>query len=185
MSLRASWHTRTAPVPKVTPTGSLVPCGWLSTLAQMRRFLDGSGGQSLVETSLTLPILVLSLVAGADMARAYALQIAVQNGARAGAEATALDATPTSVEAKAHVRQEMDRTPGMDSAQANITLTFTQADGTTACTGAPNTSTPGTPSIATPCYANVQVQYTFRTITPWPLMPNIFTFDRMTRVRRY
>ncbi len=154
-------------------------------LARVRRWLRGAAGQSLPEFALALPILVFGLLAGADMARAYALQLAVQNGARAGAEATALDVTPTSSEAVTHVQQEMNRTPGMDATQATITLTFSQADGVTPCTGAPSTSTAGTPSIATPCYANVRVQYTFRTITPWPLIPNTFTFDRQTRVRRY
>lgn len=139
----------------------------------------------MIELALVLPILVFGLVGGADLARAFALQLAVQNGARAGAEATALDATPTSAEAIAHVQQEMNRTPGMDATNATITLTFTLADGTSVCTGAPNTSTAGTPSLATPCYANVRVRYTFKTITPWPLIPNTFTFDRTTRVRRY
>lgn len=149
------------------------------------RWLRGAAGQSLPEFALTLPILVFGLLGGADMARAYALQLAVQNGARAGAESTALDATPTSSEAISHVKDELNRTPGMDATNATITLTFTLADGTSPCTGSASTSIAGTPSIATPCYANVRVQYTFKTITPWPLIPNTFTFDRQTRMRRY
>lgn len=141
----------------------------------------------MAEFALALPILVFGLMGGADLARAFAIQLAVQNGARAGAEAIALGAlaAATSTEATAHVQQEMNRTPGMDATKATITLTFTLADGATRCTGAASTSVPGTPSVATPCYANVRVRYSFKTITPWPIVPNSFTFDRTTRMRRY
>lgn len=139
----------------------------------------------MVELALVLPILVLTLLGGADMARAFAIQLAVQNGARAGAEATALDVTPTGVEATAHARQEMDRTPAMNAAIATITVLFTQANGTSACPGAANTSIAGTSTYTTPCYANVRVQYTFSTIVPWPGIPTTFMFDRQTQFRRY
>lgn len=131
-----------------------------------------------------LPMLCFVLLGGADMARAYAVQLAVQNGARAGAEATALDFTPTTTAAADHARQEMDRTPGMNAASATITATFTKADGT-ACTGAASTAVSGTSSLGTPCYAKVRVQYTFATLVPWPGLPHSFTIDRTTMVRRY
>ena len=88
-----------------------------------RGFLGGERAQSLVETALMLPILCFLLVGGADVARAYAVQLAVQNGARAGTEATVLDFTPTLGEAQQHAIQEMNRTPGMDATQATITMT--------------------------------------------------------------
>ena len=149
------------------------------------RFLREQLGQSLVELALTLPMLTFGLIGGADLARSLAIEVAVQNGARAGAEATALDQTPTSAEAVAHAQQEMNRTPGMNAANATITVTFTQADGTSVCTGAPNIQTSGASSIATPCYANVRVQYTFNTLVAWPIVPNTLSFDRSTRVRRF
>ena len=49
------------------------------------RFVRGDRGQSIVELALALPILVFLLIGGADLARAFAIQIAVQNGARAAA----------------------------------------------------------------------------------------------------
>ena len=55
-------------------------------------------GQSMVEVTLLLPMLVFLILAGGDMARGYAMQIAIQNGARAGAEAAAIDFSPTSAE---------------------------------------------------------------------------------------
>jgi Flp pilus assembly protein TadG len=144
-----------------------------------------SRGQSIVETALALPILVFLLLGGADMARAYSAQLAVQNGARAGAEGLALDSTPTGTEAIAHAQNEMSRTPGITATNATITVTFTQSNGTSPCTGSVSTSVSGTSTIASPCYGNVRVRYTYHTIVAWPLFPNTFYFDRTTKVRRY
>ena len=138
-----------------------------------------------MEVALALPLMAFTLLGGADMARAFAIQLAVQNGARAAAEATALDATPTSAEATSHAQQEMDRTPGMSAVGATITVTFTQANGTSACTNAGSTAVAGTSSISTPCYARVRVQYSFSTLVAWPGLPRTFTFDRVTMYRRY
>ena len=151
----------------------------------LQRFLWSERGQSLVETALALPLMAFTLLGGADMARAFAIQLAVQNGARAAAEATALDTTPTSTEATAHAQQEMDRTPGMTATSSTITVTFTQSNGTSACSGAASTAVAGTSTIATPCYARVRVQYTFSTLIAWPGLPSSFTFDRVTMYRRY
>lgn len=139
----------------------------------------------MVEVALALPLLAFTLLGGADMARAFAIQLAVQNGARAAAEATALDVTPTSTEATTHAQQEMDRTPGMTASNATITVLFTQSDGATKCTGAASTAVSGASSVATPCYARVEVRYTFSTLIPWPGLPRTFTFDRLTMYRRY
>ncbi|MGH2500688.1 MAG: TadE/TadG family type IV pilus assembly protein [Candidatus Limnocylindria bacterium] len=139
-----------------------------------RAFQRGDGGQSMVEFALALPMLVFLLIGGADLARAFAIQVAVQNGARAGAEAAALDFSPTSSKAEARARDEMARTPGMDPAAPTVTVTFSQADGTTACVE---------PTIGTPCYATVRVQHTWQTLIPWPLLPNVANFDRSTTVR--
>lgn len=133
-------------------------------------------GQSIIEIALTMPLMVWGLLGAADMGRAYAIQIAVQNGARAGAESYALDATPTLGEAQQHAVDEMNRTPGMFADISNVpTPTVKQSDGVTNCL------TP--PTVATPCYITVTVIYTFRTITAWPLIPNVFVFNRSTQMR--
>jgi Flp pilus assembly protein TadG len=155
----------------------------ISTLSH--RFALDERGQSMVELALMLPILVFLLLGGVDIARAYAAQLAVQNGARAGAESAAIDRTPHGAEAIDHAKQEMDRTPGIDSTNATVTTTFTLADGVSPCTGEVTTDVAGISTFAAPCYANVRVQYTFRTITPWPGLPNTFNFDRSTRYRRF
>ena len=128
----------------------------------------------MIELALLLPVLVFVLVGGGDLARAYALQLAVQNGARAGAEAAAMDFSPTDAEAQARARDEMGRTPGMNPALATVTVTFGHDDGS-ACNVDP------TPAV--PCFATVRVQYTFSTLTPWPLIPNTALFDRSTSMR--
>lgn len=128
----------------------------------------------MVEVALLLPLLVFILLAGADLARAYALQLSVQNGARAGAEAAAIDFSPTTATAVSRARDEMNRTPGMNAAAATITAAFAHTDGT-ACTT--------TPTVAAPCFVTVRVVYTFNTVTPWPLIPNTATFDRTTVMR--
>lgn len=133
-------------------------------------------GQSVVEVALLAPVLCYLLVGGADLARAFAVQVAVQNGARAGAEATVLDFTPTQAEAQSFALQEMDRTPGMNPRAATITMTKLTSDGRTC---------PQTPDPATPCFITVRVRYTFTTMIPWPGIPNTFQFDRSTIMRTY
>jgi len=140
------------------------------------RWLKEDLGQSVVEIALALPIMVYLLVGGADMARAFAVQLAVQNGARAGAEASSLDYTPTQAEAILHAQQEMNRTPGMDANAATITWTRLKANGS-AC--------PATTDYLNPCYYTVRVRYTYTTIIPWPLIPNTFYLDRSTMMRAF
>jgi Flp pilus assembly protein TadG len=139
--------------------------------------LHDQGGQSVVEMALIVPILIFGLLGGADLARAYAVQIAVQNGARAGAEAYAIDSTPTVLEAQSAAVAEMNRTPTVAGTIANVTLTEKQVDGITNCVHPP--------TIATPCFVTVRVQYTFHTVTRWPWIPNTANFDRSTTFRMF
>ncbi len=129
--------------------------------------------QSLVEISLVMPLLVFGLLAGADLARAFAVQLAVQNGARAGAESYAIDQTPTPIEAQAAAVNEMNRTPTLTATAGNVSVTESQDDGVTACVRPITAVTPA-------CYVTVRVTYTWRTSTPWPWIPNTANFDRTT-----
>ncbi len=129
-----------------------------------------------MEIALLMPMLVFLILAGGDLARAYALQLAVQNGARAGAEAAAIDFSPTVSESQARALDELSRTPGLNPSDPSlvITVTFKNSDGDN-CTG--------DPTVAEPCWVTVRVQYTFHTVTPWPLIPNTALFDRSTSMR--
>lgn len=116
------------------------------------------------------------LIGGADLARAYSQQYAVQNGARAGAEAVAIDfGSPTAAKAIARARDEMNSTPGMNSSTPTVLVSFLQTDDNTSCVDPP--------TIATPCYVTVRVQHTFRTIVAWPIIPNAVIMDRSTKIR--
>jgi Flp pilus assembly protein TadG len=134
-------------------------------------------GQSIVELALCLPLLVFGVVGGADLARAYALQIAVENGSRAGAEAYAITSIPTALEAQQAAVDEINRTPTAAATTAMVQVTTTLTDGVTACVSAS--------TIATPCFVNVRVQYNWQTLVAWPLIPNHGTFDRTTSIRTF
>ncbi len=134
------------------------------------RYLRDHDGQSMIELALLLPLLVFGLLGGADLARAFAVQLAVENGARAGAESYAINSTPTIPAAQAAVIAEMNRTPTVNATSSNASVTEAQADGVTACIHPP--------PLATPCYVKVRVTYTFQTVTAWPLVPNTANFDR-------
>src|SRR5206468_2680668 len=123
------------------------------------RFARDDRAQSLVEIALLMPMLVFLILAGGDLARAYALQLAVQNGARAGAEAAAIDFSPSVDEARARTLDELSRTPGLHTSDPSliIDVTFKKTDGLTDCSG--------DPTVADPCWATVRVRYTFHTAT--------------------
>ena len=133
----------------------------------------------MVELALLLPILVFGLIGAADLARAFALQLAIQNGARAGAEAFAINFTPTRALAIQRAFDEMSRTPGMDINNPSLVVDAwaLQSDGATACLQPP--------TVATPCFVTVSIQYTFRTLVAWPLIPNTANFNRSTTMRTF
>ena len=137
------------------------------------RFVVSERAQSLVEISLVLPLLVFGLLAGADLARAFAVQLAVQNGARAGAESYAIDSTPSPIDARQAAVAEMTRTPSLTATINDVTVVEAQIDGVTTCVHPPP---PGSP----PCYVTVTVTYTWRSATPWPWIPNTAYFNRTT-----
>ena len=130
-----------------------------------------------METALLLPVLVFLILAGGDLARAYAMQLAVQNGARAGAEAAAIDFSPTATLAENRARDEMSRTPGMDGMNTTlvtVNVSFAKNGGGTCVLPVTEPNQ---------CYVTVRVRYTFHTVTPWPLIPNTANFDRSTTMR--
>ena len=123
-------------------------------------------GQALVETALSLSLLVFTILGGADMARAFATQMGVQNAARAGAEAAVTRAATTDAEIVAYALDELGRIAGVDSAAATVTVTRTTAAGGVSL-------------------VNVRVQYTYRTLAPWPFVPNTLSLDRTASFRNY
>jgi Flp pilus assembly protein TadG len=145
------------------------------------KFVRAADGQSIVELALCLPLLVFGVVGGADLARAYALQIAVENGSRAGAEAYAISSSDvrTIGQARQAAVDEINRTPSAAATVLMVQVTTTLADGTVVLPA------DCAPTIAAPCYVNVRVQYNWKTLVSWPLIPNSGTFDRTTSMRTY
>lgn len=146
--------------------------------------LRGEGGQSVIELALALPMVVFLLLGGLDFARSFSAQVGVLNAARVGAEAGASRAAGVAqpvgtndAAVIAYARAELSSVPGVDAANATITVTALRADNSTACLNPPTT--------ATPCYITVRVQYPFRTAIAWPLLPNAIDLDRSAQFRSY
>lgn len=136
-------------------------------------------GQALIELALLLPILCFVLVGGADLARVYAMQLAVQNGARAGAESGAIGYNLTDAQIATHVQQEMGRTPGMDGYN-------TMNSPSSPCpplNAGENCIYVTHPVVSSVTYVSVQVKYAYRTLIAWPLIPNTAALDRTTKYR--
>lgn len=121
-------------------------------------------GQSLVELALLMPILIFGLIAAADLARAFSAQLAVQNAARAGAEAAAINGADTTAEVTPYVEAELI-VPGLDPDDAVVTYAATNTGGVDR--------------------VSVTVQYTWTTLVAWPLVPNSATFERTVQMRAW
>lgn len=109
---------------------------------------------------------MFTILGGADMARAFAAQLGVQNSARAGAEAAVTKVATTDPQIVTYVVDELGRIAGVDAAAATVTVSYP--------TG------PGGESLV-----SVRVQYTYRTLVPWPFVPNTLSLDRTVTFRNY
>jgi Flp pilus assembly protein TadG len=150
------------------------PC---TSLRVRRSFVRSDAGQSLVELAVSLPLLLFTLVGGADLARVFTVDLGVAGAARAAASTVANEVSPTTARADALVRQDIGGMPGVDATQLNVTLTQHNGDGTTVCSGPA--------SVGTPCFDTVRVTYTFRPIIAWPGVPSAIAIDRSRTFRRY
>ena len=140
------------------------PARWIQ--AANRPGLARDQGQALVETALALSLLVFTLMGGADIARVYAATLAVENASRAGAEAAVMRVAMTDPAIASYASDELGRVSGVDATKATITVTHTTGSGGESL-------------------VNVRVQYTFRTLTPWPGVPNAVALDRTATFRNY
>lgn len=126
---------------------------------------DGEAGQSLVEFALALPILAFVLLGGVDLSRAFAIQVALQNAARTGAESAILGTASTDATIASYVRTEIQGTPGTNTSTSTVVISRT--------------------TEGSYCYVTVRVWYTFETLVPWPGIPTSARIDRTTRIRDF
>lgn len=121
-------------------------------------------GQALVELAVTLPLLVFGLLGATDLARAYAIQLALQNASRAAVESAVLGVATTDAGIEARAREELSRQSGIDAGTAEVWVySLTGWDGAR--------------------LVHVHARYAFVTLVPWPLVPNAVQLDRWTTMR--
>ena len=160
----------------------------------MRRFLRNERGQSIVELALSAPILVMALLGGIDLMRIAAVQQAVVNSSRAGADVVGQNPSISQANVLSVIQGELNGTPGLHDLTvvmcadqtnpvpvapspcvvlppvASGSYTGVLANGTTTCTS----------NSAGICYVKVRVLYEFHTIVPWWFVPNVRVVDRST-----
>ena len=136
--------------------------------------LSADGGQGLIELALTLPLLILILMGGAEFARFAWASIETTNAARAGAQYGAQTDITASDDA------------GMQTAALNDGVNLTGLAATSshscACSNAP-TTTGGCLNALGGCaspaivleYVQVNTSSTIRPIYHWPGLPATFT----------
>lgn len=126
---------------------------------------SGEGGQSLVELAVALPIVAFVLLGGVDLSRGYAVQVALQNATRSGAEAAIVGTAGTDSAIASYVRTELGGLPGVDTTNATVVISRTPESGT--------------------CFITVRAYYTHRTLIAWPGIPSAARIDRSTKLRDF
>lgn len=160
----------------------------------MWRFLRNDRGQSIIELALAAPILVMALIGGIDLMRVAAVQQAVQNAARAGADVVSENNAIDQTTVLAVIKGELNGTPGLHD--LSVVMCASQSNPAPAppspCVVLPaspsglyegihgNGTGPCTSNATGICYVRVRVLYQFRTIVPWWFVPNVIIVDRGT-----
>src|SRR5512135_3899712 len=103
----------------------------------LRLFRRGDAGQSLIETALTVPLLVLLLVGAVELAQVAYAAIEVSNAAKAAASYGAQDTT-TAADSTGMATVAANDAYNLRGLITNVTVTGVCSDGT-ACTGSGNT----------------------------------------------
>src|SRR5258706_13544515 len=157
----------------------------------MWRFLRNDRGQSIVELALSAPILVMALIGGIDLMRIAAVQQAVVNSSRAGADVISQDPSISQANVLAVIKGELTGTPGLHD--LTVVMCADQVNpapvAPSACVVLPTVSgsrygggradgVSCTGNSAGICYVRVRVLYEFHTIIPWWFVPNVRVVDR-------
>ncbi|HKO13305.1 MAG TPA: TadE/TadG family type IV pilus assembly protein [Acidobacteriaceae bacterium] len=149
-----------------------------------RRFLSANSGQSLIETALTLSLLILLLAAAVDFGRAYYLLIELKSAAHAGA---------------IYGSQYPTDTNGMKAIASsnatnltNVSFTPTASWGCECDDGSSATLATGSPlACSTPSctggnlvyYVVVNTTASFSPMLPWPGIPSTMNLSETVEMR--
>lgn len=146
-----------------------------------KRFLNGNSGQSLIETALTLSLLILLLAAAVDFGRGYYLLVELKSAAHAGAVYGSQYPTDTTG------MQTAAASNAPDLANNSFTKTATwgcECDSSQATTAGTNSCT--TPSCSggnLVYYVTVTTGATYSPILPWPGIPKTMTLSETVQMR--
>jgi Flp pilus assembly protein TadG len=145
-------------------------------LTGYRRVRAGSGGSSLVEAALILPILVLMMVAAIDFGRAYSLAIEVSSAAHAGALYGAQNPSDTAGMVAA-ARLDV---PGLTLSSANAIYGCECHDGSSAVSGC---LTPPTCAENYVNYVKVTTSFSYTPLLIYPGIPNPIVLQGSAEMR--
>lgn len=152
-------------------------------LVNAKRFLSGSSGQSLVETALTLSLLILLLAAAVDFGRAYYLLVELKGAAHAGAVYGSQYPTDTTGMTTIATKNE---TNVSNAATPTAKWGCECDDGTGAnlATGSPLAcSTPSCSGGNLVYYVVVTTSAPYSPILPWPGVPKSMTLTETVQMR--
>jgi Flp pilus assembly protein TadG len=126
----------------------------------------GEAGQSLVELTLAMPLLILIMLASADFGRAFYAHIIIAGAAQKGA-----------IYASSSAAAAADQTGIQNAALADTTTLFDRSPANPTVTSVSSTDPYGFQTV------DVTVTYDFRPLIPYPGLPGTFTMARSVGMR--
>jgi len=119
-------------------------------------------GQSLVELSLLLPLLLILVLGAIDFGRVYFSYVTVTNGARTGAEYAAVRPA-NAIDTAGIEAAVLEETSSLSSTPTVSSTTGSDGDGN--------------------LYAKVTVRHNFSPIFQWPGIPDSISMERSVQMR--
>jgi Flp pilus assembly protein TadG len=154
-----------------------------------------ASGQSVVEFALVVPMMILIVVAIADFGRMYVSAVAVEASAREAADFGSFHSTnwaTTPIDNRTVIVQQMERRACTSAAGSHLEG-YAEPAGTVGhatCTNPtfsytlePDNATCPDPTTDPSCVVHVHLDYTFRTLFAFPLIPNTIQIGRDSRFR--
>ena len=138
----------------------------------------GESGMALTEFALILPLLLLLLLGGMDLGRVYFFAMAVTHAARAGVQYGAAS-VPRSMNLAGIEQAARDAAKDIGTITATADRLCECSDGTPADCKNGNCGAEGKPRI----YVRVIAQTTFRSLIPYPGIPDTVALSRTAQMR--